>query len=198
MNSEQRKQVIQSFLKESLKPEHELKQAEISGSQFRQCGARGFNTYVLKDGSEWVMGQGGLNRFLGHVYLKKAIEHYGLETLRVVETRYAYKNPNSDITINIHTNGQDKLKNIPVIDSKDFFSLSLYVGDNRPKEVGDKENEELEILRTKIGFTDMTFYANLRKYEGKIYIIDTEYGSFSSPYDPYFDNNGALTFTFPK
>lgn len=203
MNSEQRKEAIHSFLKESLKPEYELKSTEISGSQFRQCGGvgRGFQTYTLNDGSEWVMGQGGLNRFLGHLYLKKAIEHYDLKTLSVVETRFVYRKANSDIIIiNIHPNGQNSLKNIPVIDSMDFFSLSRYVGDERlTSENADTDIiKELSILSTKIGFTDIIGYTNLRRKDGRVYIIDTEYGSFSNLFEPYFEGSGDLTFTFPK
>lgn len=202
MDSDQRREAIHSFLKDALKPEYELNQAELSSTQYRQAGGNGrlFQTYTLNDGSEWVMGQGGLNRFLGHLYLKKAIEHYKLETLCVAETRFASKNPNGDITIRIHPNGRDRLQNIPVIDSMDFFSLSRYVGEERlPMLLRDaKEREELRILSTKIGFTDMLGYANLRRKNGKIYIIDTEYGSFSNYFPPYFDGSGDLTFTFPK
>ena len=197
MNSEQQREAIESFLKESLKPEYEFKTAEIIGKQTRQCIARSFQTYTLKDGSEWVMGQGGLNRFLGHLYLKKAIEHYDLKTVCVVETRFAYKS-DGDILVSIKPNNEDPLKNLPLIDSMDFFSLSRYIGDERLTRVDAKENEELEILRTEIGFTDMTFYENLRRSDGKIRIIDTEYGSFSNPYEPYFDGNSNLIFTFSK
>lgn len=204
MNSEQRKGAIESFLKEPLKSEYEFKTAEISSKQSRQCGGVGriFQTYTLNDRSEWVIGTGGLNRFLGHLYLKKAIEHYDLKTLCVVETRFAYRNSNSDITISIRPSGQDGLKNIPVIDSMDFFSLSRYVGDERLTFEDCAEDNairnELSILRRKIGFTDIDGYTNLRKKDGKIYIIDTEYGSFTNLFEPYFDGSGDLTFTFPK
>jgi hypothetical protein len=67
MTSEERREAIKSFLSEYLTPEYELKKSDISGGRQRQCGARGFSTYALRDGSEWVMGTGGLNRFLGHL-----------------------------------------------------------------------------------------------------------------------------------
>ncbi len=201
MPPEQRREAIQSFLKESLKPEYELKTTEISG-QSRQCGGVGrlFQTYTLNDRSEWVMGEGGLNRFLGHLYLKKAIEHYDLKTLCVVETRFAYKNPSNDITINIHPNGKNSLKNIPIIDSMDFYSLSRYVEDERLtfENADTAIRNELSILRKKIGFTDIEGYANLRRKDGRVHIIDTEYGSFSNSFEPYFEGSSALSFIFPR
>jgi len=197
MNSEKRREAIQSFLRESLKPESELRTTEISGKQTRQCGVRMFQTYTLNDGSEWVMGQGGLSRFLGYLYLKKAIEYYGLKTLRVVETRFAYRNPSGDIEISVKPVAEKHLINIPTIDSKNFFSLSRYMGDDRPT-LGEGV-EELEILRTKIGFTDLAFNANLRKKDGIIYIIDTEYPSFSSTnISPYIDKDDGKAFTFSR
>lgn len=195
MNSgPQRREAIQAFLKDSLKPEYELQGDKMLEQHVRKCGVKECETYTLEDGSEWVQGSGGLNRFLGHLYLKKAIEHYNLETLRVVETRYVYINGDNSITVSINPSGP--LRNVPVIDSKDFLSFSRYIGDERPV-AAEKEREELEILRTRIGFTDMAFYGNLRRYDGKIYIIDTEYGSFSSTLSPYFENHGELSFTFP-
>lgn len=198
MDSEQIKHAVDAFLKESLKPEGELKQSQITGKQFRQCGVRGFYTYTLEDASEWVMGLGGLNRFLGYVYLKKAIAHYNLQTLDVVETRYAFKNKDDGIYVSVNTEGCNRLKNIPLVDSHDFFSLSLYIGDVRPEELTPKEWEEIKILNTQIGFTDTAFNANLRRYQGKIYVIDTEYASFSNSFAPYFDIKDELSFRFEK
>ncbi len=198
MDSGQIKQAVDGFLKESLKPEGELKQSQITGKQFRQCGVRGFPTYILEDGSEWVMGAGGLNRFLGYVYLKKAIVHYNLQTLDVVETRYVYKNKDDEIAVSVSTEGYNRLKNIPLVDSNDFFSLSVYLGDVRPEELTPKEWEEIKILNTQIGFTDTSFNANLRRYQGKIYVIDTEYASFSNSFEPYVDLKDELNFRFEK
>lgn len=200
MNSEQRRGAIQSFLRESLTNKGmELKTADISSEQKRQCGGVGrlFDTYTFKDGSEWVMGAGGLNRFLGYLYLQKAIEHYGLKNVCVAETRFAYKKPSGAISISVKPIGDKPLENIPTIDSQDFFSLSRYVGDDRPA-LGEV-NEELDILHTKIGFTDFLLNSNLRKKDGKIYVIDTEYGSFSSTnISPYMDEDGELKFTFSR
>lgn len=197
MDSQKRREVVRDFLTKALDPVYELNQADIVSTQTRQiAGGRSFQTYTLKDGSEWVMGSGGLNRFLGHLYLKRAIEHYGLQTLCVVETRFAYKDPgNRAISITISPRGQDRLKNIPVINSTSFFSLSRYIGDTRVEALGEVEAQELERLRKEIGFVDIDGNTNLRRHEGKIYIIDTEYGSFAAPYAPYFVDDGDLKFT---
>lgn len=201
MNSDERREAIQTFLKEALTVESELT-GEVCSSQKRQAagGGRFFDTYTLTDGSEWVMGQGGLNRFLGYVYLKKAVEHYGFKKLKVVETVFTYRKPEGDITINIYPEWRGNLKNIPVIDSDDFFSLSRYVGDERlTYETVDEDTiNELSILSKKIGFTDILGYANLRKKDGTVYIIDTEYDSFSNPFDSHFEGEGDLSFTFSR
>jgi hypothetical protein len=198
MNAEQQRGAVLSFLREFLNPDYELNPADIVNQQSRQCKARSFETYTFRDGSEWIMGQGGLNRFLGYLYLKKAIEHYGLRTLRVVDTRFAYRDQKNDkISISVMRACEKPLVNIPTIDSMNFFSLSRYVGDDRP--TAGEASEELEILRTKIGFTDLEFNANLRKKDGIIYVIDTEYNSFSSENIlPYIDQDGELNFTFYK
>jgi hypothetical protein len=119
----------------------------------------------------------------------------------VVETHFAYRKLSGDISVTIQPAKYDNLKNIPVIDSIDFFSLSRYVGDVRPQalEIELNEYEELKTLQNKIGFTDMLAYANLRRKDGKIIIIDTEYGSFSnSSFLPYFDEEADLEFTFSR
>jgi len=217
MNPEQWGKAIFSFLKESLKPESELKTAEISSKQSRQKQVgKPFEISTLNDGSEWIRGkEGGLNRFFGHLYLKKAIEHYDLKTLCVAETRFAYiGQPNSGFSIEIYPAGKDRLTDIPVVDSMDFCSYSRYVGDEgfndlgsiaegfNSAEITSQEKEELKILYTNIGYTDLHI-GNLRKQNGKIFIIDTEYGSFYNKhknlYNPYVfscaEKENALSFS---
>ena len=205
MNDEQRREAIQKFLQDSLKPELEIKETELSEKNMRIRGvtSKQFQTYTLTDGSEWVHGGVGLDRFLGYLYLKKAIKSYGFKKLCLVETRFLHIKQNDDmdkgdISINIGDFGKisisiDSSKKInaeAVINSKNFCSLSRYVGDEHLTylEVCNNENikNELRILREKIGFRDMNcvensysyIYHNLRKKDGMIYIFDTEYFSF--------------------
>jgi hypothetical protein len=216
MNDEQQREAIQVFLQDSLKPESEIKEPELleRNKITRKVALRQFETYTLTDGSEWVQGGVGLDRFLGYLYLKKAMEAYGLKKVCVVETRYThikqYDDMDSgDISINIGDFGKisisidrsGKITEEPVINSKNFCSLSRYVGDKYLTYlalVNDKDAKtELNILNKKIGFRDMSCvqngssftYSNLREKDGMIYIIDTEYFSFEdySKLDPLSD-----------
>jgi len=194
MTSEPQQKAIEEFLADSLKPEFEINNTELSKEKMkiRKVGASGeFYIYTLENNSEWVCGKGGLERFLGYLYLKKAIEFYGLKKFRVVGTRFAYRTQNRDInhiSITETIKGIPVMEGIPVIDSMNFYSFSHYVGDEylTYEDVYlDKEIlGEFNTLRDKIGFKDVgcgSYYANLRKKDGMIYIIDTEYNSFSSP-----------------
>jgi hypothetical protein len=182
MNSEQQNEAIRLFLEESLKPEYEIKRADIVSMQTRSFGRRElereFKIFTLKDGSEWVLGEGGLDRFLGYLYLKKAIEHYKLKTLCPVETRFLKRTAeNREISTSVIPFTKKGFNPIYLIDSQDFFSLSRYVGDEEVTSETEDEENELRTLRRKIGFTDQN-RENLRRKDGMIYILDTASTSF--------------------
>ena len=97
------------------------------------AGVRHFQVLILNDNSEWVFGSGGLERFLGYLYLKKAIDHHGLAKFRAAETKFLYQpKQEGKISLTVKSANGTPLKNVRTIDSKDFISLSRYVGDTKP------------------------------------------------------------------
>lgn len=195
MDSTQQLAAIQSFLKNSLDPEYEIDESKLSVPESR-VHSHLFNVCTHNDGSKWVPGNGGLQRFLGFCYLKKAINHFGLKHIDVAETRFCYKDQKL-ILINVD-DVNFKLKNIPFITSDSFSSYSLYVGDERLQGHTEEEGKELKILRDQIGFTDIEMWANLRRKDGKIYVIDTEFRSFGRLQESYFDISSGFRFAFTK
>ena len=208
---EQRREAIQSFLLESLKPEYEFDITSIISHQTRTCDRYSFTTCILNDGSEWVENPPGLDRFLGYLYLKKAIEHYDdQKILYAIETRFAYKKPDGDITIRIEPYSNNFFKTLPVLNSYDFCTFSRYLPGKEDVQFqarsligGKKEIKAKWTLLSRIRFTDIqseydnTKYKNIKRgAQGKICIYDTEYRSFSNAADPYFDESGDQTFTF--
>jgi hypothetical protein len=166
------------ILKEILVSENMLEVKDIVSNETKMCGVRGFQLITLKDGSEWVVGDRGIERLIGAQYLKKNLAVEGWD---VVKTKFIYK-PNSDNVIKVELmNANEKpLENLLTLCSSDFISLSKYVGDKKPT----PQNSKL-IRKTKVvdetGFNDMVLNANLREQEnGDIVIIDTEYCSFTS------------------
>lgn len=151
MSLELQEETVALFLKEILTPENELKQSELSSSQSYSDGGRFFNVYGFKDESLWVMGNLGIERFLGYVYLKKAIEHYNLKNLCVAETKFIFKKEKGDVKANVIPSTCTQLQNviIPVIHSSGVYSLSRYMGDDRISSINDEENKELIILEKK-------------------------------------------------
>lgn len=188
---EQRREVIQSFLKESLKPEYEFDESRILSRETRKFNGRTFTTCLLDDGSLWVQNIGGLERFLGYLYLKKAIEHYDPDTLCAIETRFAYRKPNEDITIRIDPYSKSNYFNtLPVLNSNDFCTYSRYVKGSEGftfRELESDERKAIYLLQTRIRFTDikseddMNKYKNMKRTNGKLSIYDTEYRSFEPP-----------------
>ncbi|MBY0500784.1 MAG: hypothetical protein K2P93_02130 [Alphaproteobacteria bacterium] len=206
---EQRRQAIQSFLKEVLKPEYALDKANIL-SREKTGGKENLTICTLTDGSKWVENPGGIERYLGYSYLKKAIEHHGLKILEALETRFAYKKSNGGIFIwiqpykKIAFNGFSEL---PLLQSEDFYTYTRYgEGEKVTHDVIQALNamEEFETLSTEIGFTDLrerdteNYINNIIMRDGKIYIYDTEYRSFSNSHSFYFDKNTEMEFTFQK
>jgi hypothetical protein len=224
LNSQERRSAILSFLQTYLTPDYEItpcmvdKKSSINFSLYKSS-----EIYHLKDGSRYVHGDGGLSRFFGFIYLKKALENYNLEHFRVVETRFGYESESDDITINVKPKSDtDGLVNIPTINSNDFFSASRYVAGrtlSSTSELTHEQRKELDTIKYVIGFTDICYEDTLvnliKANDGLIYIIDTAYDSFSrnikhlvshltplpgkldvwgTPVYPYINNRGALRY----
>jgi len=214
MSKEEAKEAILSFLKnEVFKPENEIKQGDIISDTTKAFGARTAEKsriITLKDGTQWIAGDKGLQRFLGALYLKKAIEHHGLHQWRAVETKFILKNTGETITIQVKKSQDDPLKNIFTINSDKFISFSRYIGDDKvtntdlEKILGDLI--ERHAITHATGFFDMGSageYPNLRIQDHKITLIDTEYSSFKNankvqpPSEKTELELGGTTFTFP-
>ena len=182
MNKEEAAIAIQKFLQtEVLKPENELHVKDIIKNEIVQTNGIGrmFQLVTFVDGSQWVPAFDGIQRFIGALYLKKALEHHKLIDFCAVETKFILQCPEETITITIKRSQDEPLKNLLTINSKNFISLSRYVGDKKPELTFpcNKFN-----LRKLTGFRDFMANANLRIRDGdnKVTVIDTEYNSFSS------------------
>ncbi|MBN9343280.1 MAG: hypothetical protein BGO76_03455 [Caedibacter sp. 38-128] len=182
MNKEEAEKAIHDFFQtEVLIEENELYSEDIARQEFVRSNAigRSFELITMKDGTQWVPAFDGLQRFLGALYLKKAIEHHNINDFRVVETKFMMKNLEEDIVISVKKLLDEPLKNIYTINSNNFISLSRYVGDEK---LTLDYNCNLINLRYLTGFMDFAGNANLRilKGDNKVTVIDTEYRSFSS------------------
>jgi hypothetical protein len=182
MSKEQAEIAIYKFLQtEVLKEENELHMEDIVKQEKVQANGNGrmFPLITLVDGTQWVPAFDGLQRFLGALYLKKALEHHLISDFSVVETKFFVKDGEEDIIIEIKKLQDEPLKDIYTINSKNFISLSRYIGDKKP----DLDFPfDLSNLRKLTGFSDFSANANLRILgeEKKVTVIDTEYGSFSN------------------
>jgi len=183
MDEEEAILAITAFFKtEVFNPKHEIKESEIKNREERDTGpgTRSFSVLTLEDGTEWVLGDRSIQRFLGYLYLKKSIEYHQLVKFRPAEVRYIYKPKIKDrISVRVKTINEGSLKGLRTINSSDFFSVSKYMGDTKPEEQDIPFGEKF-ILVSEIGFVDIAYGANLRKEGDHIYILDTEYGSFKS------------------
>lgn len=105
------------------------------------------------DGSEWVfLPDKETARFCGFLYLQNALKEAGITLIAAAANKMA-------------------------LHDKKIIYLSQYCGEDRP---GLLENSEEISKLAKLGFTDTTANANLRKKEGKLYVFDTEKSSFDS------------------
>jgi hypothetical protein len=204
MNKEEAGGAIQRFLQtEVLNQENELYMKDISKQEYVQTNGTGrmFQLITFVDGTQWVPAADGLQRFLGALYLKKAIEHHNISDFCAVETKFILKGCEETITIKVKQLQDKPLKNIFTINSNDFISLSRYVGDKKPDLSFSCDKVNLKKLT---GFSDFTVNANLRIQDGnpKVIVIDTEYGSFSNddpvniPSQEIELDIGGTTFTF--
>lgn len=207
MSREEAEMVIQNFLQtEVFKRENELHMKDIVKQESVQTNGTGriFQLITFADGTQWVpCSNDGLQRFLGALYLKKAIEHHNINDFCAVETRFILKDQRENITIVIKNPQDAPLKNIFTLNSNNFISVSRYVGDKKPDIFYSCDKLNLKKLT---GFSDFTANANLRIQDGnhKVTVIDTEYGSFSNdntvdtPSQETELQLGGATFTFSK
>jgi len=108
---------------------------------------------TFEDNSEWVfLNNKGKDRFCGFLYLQGALKAANLsDRIVAAENKMAFHN-------------------------REVIYLSKYCGENRP-DVFECFSEVAELKS--VGFEDTIGAANLRKYDGKICVFDTEKGSFA-------------------
>ena len=107
---------------------------------------------TYEDGSEWVfLPDKGKERFCGFLYLQNALKESNIENIEAAENKIA-------------------------IHDKKIIYLSKYCGEEKPDLW--KNFDKIQAIQT-TGFSDLSHCANLREQNGKIYIFDTEKGSFN-------------------
>lgn len=120
-------------------------------------GGRFDQSIILKyeDDSEWIfLNNKPEERFCGYLYLQNAISESNLNNVQAAENKIAIHN-------------------------RKIIYLSRYYGDKKPEFMElFKYNDELSVLTQNIGFTDVGGNANLRVNGNKVYVFDTERGSF--------------------
>jgi hypothetical protein len=182
MSKEEARIAIQAFLKEEVfKPQNEIHKEDIKTVELQSKNTVGtYKIMTLKDNTKWVIAtsRGGLQRFLGALYLRKAIDHADLKNWRAVETKFIMKNPENDITVTVKRSQEEPLIDIFTIGSDDFITVSRYAGDQKPS--SDFDPAKTINFTKHTCFRDLAANANLRIQEGDntIIVIDTEYGSF--------------------
>jgi hypothetical protein len=210
MNIEEARDKIKDFLKNQvLTPENLISSQDIidEGEIILNSG-RMLEVITLKDQTTWVKGAGCLQRFVGALYLKKAIQAHNLNQWQAVESkiRFSKNEIPPEITVTAKPALETPLKNLLTINSRNLISYSQYVGDTKPVSNPFDANVVLLPLKTLqelTGYHDFAAYANFRVQEGnnKVTIIDTEYGSFSSdnlpPSQPTELAINGATFVFP-
>ncbi|MBA3814030.1 MAG: hypothetical protein H0X26_06025 [Alphaproteobacteria bacterium] len=212
MTSEEAKSAIQSFFqKEVFTQQNEISWKDFCRVDTRTSPAgRNYTLITLNDGTKWVFNEelkwsgghyevrrhglahpDGIQRFLGALYLKKAINSHSLtEEWRAVDTKFLLINPMDPINIRVEKSAKSSLKNIFTIESQDFISLSRYVGEEKPTTTSEQRFK----LNKLTSYCDLIANVNLRK-EGSsniITIIDTAYDSFYNDklysYEKYIDS----------
>jgi hypothetical protein len=199
MTKEEAKSATRSFFqKEVFTQQNEVGWQDIRRvDQTSSSAGRSYTLITLHDRTQWVPNVPvnwngthyvpdispldrtyGLQRFLGALYLKKAINNHSLEeTWRAIDAKFLLINPLDPITVTVKKSTDDPLKNIFTIDSRDFIALSRYAGEKKP----DLEmSEEKFKLKKFTSFSDLIGNVNLRVEDGSniITIIDTAYDSF--------------------
>lgn len=117
-------------------------------------GGRFNQSTILKyeDGSEWIfLNNKQKERFCGFLFLQKALKDSNIDNILPAENKMA------------------------IYDRKIIY-LSKYCGEKKP-DIFERMNE-IRALNN-IGFTDTPGGANLREENDKIYVFDTEKGSFA-------------------
>ncbi|MEN8236358.1 MAG: hypothetical protein ABFQ95_02235 [Pseudomonadota bacterium] len=199
------------------KPENEINERGIVSDTTKKFGTRGDaqRFITLKDNTKWVGSKDGLQRFLGALYLKKAInnhrpENTSVSKFRAVETKFMIKGQPKNITIKIKKSKDNPLKNIFTINSDNFISFSRFVGDHKPTDadllrLGVDFSGKYALTYTN-GYSDFVQNTNLRiaSKDNKVTVIDTEYSSFrninnkvKAPSQKTESEIGGSTFTFP-
>ena len=179
MTREEAEEAVKLFLQDVLTSENMLKQENITTSEFKVvAGGRRYELITMEDGSRWVQGDKGLERFIGADYLEKNLD---VEGWGVVKTKFFFKDQEkSTFEVTLKSAESEQLKNLITLQSSDFISVSKYVGDKKP-DYGNSKLSGITTLIEQTGFHDLAFNANLREQEdGSIILIDTEYGSFKS------------------
>jgi hypothetical protein len=178
MSKEQAREAIQVFLSEILDSHEQISQSNVCVAETHYA-PRLFQVLKMNDGSSWVQGTGGIQRLIGANYLTKQLQELGIDDWQVVETKYYISSSKQNINCSIKF---DNKMQVMVIDSEDFITFSKYVGDVKATSYG-----SMKQIKEASGYTDYTFFANLRKSEqGPGTIIDTEYNSFEYIGEPIF------------
>ena len=161
-----------SFLAKTLDSSASITSDSIKNSGFKKdASPRMFNAVTLKDKSEWVIGDKGIERIIGAKYLDLQLKTLtGLNfKWSAVPTKY-YQNSKIEFS---SASELVKPSRSPIL------SLSQYVGSAKPKDSPELRSDKLEITEA-TGFSDFPCNANLRKQlDGSIIIIDTERTSFT-------------------
>lgn len=194
---------LKTFLKKDVFNEENLFQHSIIKEEYvRPTPGKTFLLITCEDGSQWVPNVDGLQRFIGALYLNKAIKYYDLRKWRAVETKFILHRPEEPFTIVIKKSQDTPLQNIFTINSAYFTTFSRYAGDLIPDM--DTLYTEVSPIRKFTGYKDFAGGANVRIIPGvdKITLIDTEYTSFTTddivmPPSPAAEERlGGVEFTF--
>ncbi len=170
---------IRDFLKTVLTSDNRISMEEIEDvSEVKMPSGRLCTRITLADGTQWIQGTGGLERFLGALYLNKALDVHPVSRFRAVKTKFLFKPAHpGQVTVKI-ADTKSKPCHIFTINSGDFICLSQYVGDVKPDVFGGVKVSELTL---KTGFSDTAGFANFRvTQDNTITVIDTEYHSFDN------------------
>ena len=183
MSTIEAERAIKFFLKEILRG-NLLRAEDVIQEATKTCGVRTYTLITLKDNTQWVLGNNGLERLIGAAYLKNNLT---LDGWNVVETKCFLQDGTSEkIICTITEVESEPLKNILTIHSNDFISCSKYMGDKNPSAfVGGKYLSSIDgdkqTITSETGFHDFACNNNIRQQkDGTMTLIDTEYFSFSS------------------
>lgn len=183
-------------MSEVLSSDKLIKEEDISEgptlSSYKVAVGGGYYTVTLKDGSKWYQGNKGIERIIAADYLDKELKELN-NGWEAVETKFRLKNEaNKFITVRIKkTDTPGFLEGIPTIISDDIITFSKDAGHDEPdtsslSAEGRSNALQASKIEKCIGYNDFVNSVNLRlQDDGKIVMIDTEYGSFTN-------DNGSL------